>query len=152
MVVGRFGRVHAVRDFILGVAGVSAFGLLGTFLIALNPFSALSQEPFRTPVLAVVGGAWLLSIGGLILVLRRDLAQVHLTETGLLVRQKLIPYSAIESVDPRPGSLVFRLKLLNSGKRLLLSKVGIESEQKFFDQLLAHVGGHREASSQDRPA
>jgi len=108
-------------------------------LLATSPSSIFSVEPLRG-VLLFIGGtlsAGLLMVAGT--VLHRDLTPAGTTAEGLNVGKKVIPYSRIESVDPLPGKLDFRLKLRGSKRVVYVSKVGIETEEAFFEELSRRI-------------
>ncbi len=74
----------------------------------------------------------------MVFLLRRDLTRVDLTENGIKVGVRLIPYAEIARVDPKEGSMVFRL-LLKGGSRAYLSRIGISSEREFFEELQRRI-------------
>lgn len=138
----KWSRFTAIRDFILGLLGVSAFASIGLFAFARPSSPWAFQEPFRTIDFVVISGGWLLAAISLAGILWRDLTPVQMSEDGLVVGRKLIPYANVESVNPMPGKLIFTMKL-RSRRVVRLSKIGIESEEAFFEALMKRLSrGH----------
>ena len=134
-------RKLAFRDFVAGLAGISALVVVVALALGWNPSSPFAQEPYRTVVLGFLLSVWLGAALSLTRSLRRDLTKVELTETGLKAGRKVIPYRSVSSVDSQLGRRVFRVKLL-SGRSIFLSKIGTDGEQVFFAELQTRLSGN----------
>lgn len=134
-------RGMALRDFAITIAGVSAFAGTGLYFYSLSSI----PEPWKTGLVIVIIIAWVAGGVGLAFTLRRDLTPVMLTEEGLGVGRRVIPYRIIQAVDPRPGRKVFRTSLDKPRKDLMLSKIGLRSEDQFFGELSRRIKQHRDS-------
>lgn len=133
-------RGMALRDFAIAVAGISAIAGIGLYFYSLSSI----PEPWKSGFVIVIFIAWVLGGVGLTFTLRRDLTPVMLTEEGLGVGKRVIPYRIIQAVDPRPGRKVFRMSLEEPKRDLMLSKIGLRSEDQFFGELSGRIEKHQD--------
>ena len=134
---------RAIRDFLVSVAALSVFTGVPLYFYET---SSVVTEPWRSGILLGVTGAWTAAGIGLALNLRRDLTPATLGDDGLQVRGRFVPYAEIEIVDPQPGRMVFRLRLRNRKFDFHPSKIGVVSEEEYFQELKRRVEEARRSS------
>ena len=95
-------------------------------------------DQWKTLLLGLISVAWVSVAVALGFGLKRDLTPVSLTDSGIRAKSRLVLYESIARIDPREGSVAFRLSLKN-GKKALFSKIGISSEREFFEDLKVRI-------------
>jgi hypothetical protein len=140
LVESETGRRIAIRDFALGLGGISFFAVIPGYFLTTSAASPFSIELYRTVLLGLLVLGWSGGVASLLASFYRDITPVQLTEHGILAGRRLFPYSEIASIDDSSHTLVFRL-VMRKGKRLALSKIGIQDEHEFFERLSNRVRG-----------
>lgn len=130
----RRARWLALRDFAIGQVVLAAMGGIPLWLFATSPLEALQSGPLRLFLLSTIGVAWLVGGGAIVWTMFRGLTVVRMETRGLVVRGKVVPYNEIRRINRRLGSLVFEVETA-TGKTLDMSKIGIEQEEPFFQEL-----------------
>lgn len=125
-------RRQAVRDLLVSLGALSAFGGIPFYFFATSP---VVPEPLKSGIIAAMAAAWIALSFGALLNLRRDLIPVRLLDEGIQAGSRFVPYADIHEVDSRPGVIVFRLRLQGRKFYIYLSKIGIASEEAFFEEL-----------------
>lgn len=138
MVDSREIRLLAFRDFVVAFAVLSAFAGTGLFFYVSTP---VLPEPWKSGLAVFIALSWISGGVGLVANLRRDLTPSSLTEVGLVLGRRVIPYTNIQRIDRRPGRRRFGVEQRTPRREVVLSKIGIESEDVFFEELGRRISG-----------